>query len=254
MENLDERAPENRPASFQDMNDRMIVVAALQRNDADPFWSQSARSPNRVHIAAPGVDIPSLGANGQSLCDSGTSAAAPLVSFVAAMLRATTGASREVVRAQLLAAADHDPKLEGLVEDARRLNVESALDVFVDRVETASGTRRGWIEPNATGRLVRVCAAHGPGLPDFRGTIDLGLLWQWRRQADGKVSLRHQIEHQKFNPETCNPPPGTFAFFDLANGTTSEIEWSSVSKLLPTPFRSVRPIILKSDSSGDERM
>lgn len=253
MEDLDQRAPENRPASLLDMNDRMIVVAALQRVDANPFWPDSARSANRVHIAAPGAEIPSLGASGQNLCDSGTSAAAPLVSFVAAMLRATTGAPREVVRARLLAAADHEPKLQGFVEDARRLNIESALDVFVDRVETTSGTKRGWIDPNATSRLVRICSADGPGLPDFRGTIDLGLLWQWRRQADGKVSFRHQIEGQKFIPETCDAPSGTFAFFDLATGATSDIEWSSVTKLLPTPFRSVRPIILKSDSSGSER-
>jgi hypothetical protein len=254
-EDLDQNASENRPASLEGFDDRMIVVGALQPNDPDhPFWPDSARSPTHVHIAAPGALISSLGTDGQDLCDSGTSAAAPLVSFTAAMLRSLTGAPREIVRSRLLAAADHEPKLQGMVEDNRRLNVEAALDIFVDRVETDGGLKRGWIEPQSAERLVSVCKPPGIGrLAALRGKIDLSLLWEWWKKPDKQASIRHQIDERHFNLEKCDVPDGTFSFFDLATGVAADIPWSSVKKVLPTPFRAVKAIILKSNDQGEVR-
>jgi hypothetical protein len=72
----------------------MIVVGALQPDESDPLWPMSAFSPFRVHIAAPGANIRSIGAENQNICNNGTSAATPLVSFTAGMIRALTGAPR----------------------------------------------------------------------------------------------------------------------------------------------------------------
>jgi Subtilase family len=251
-EDLDESAQDNRPASLQGFDDKIIVVAALQPNESSPFWPDSARSPSKVHIAAPGALMASFDAEGRVICDSGTSAAAPLVSFAVAMLRALTGAPRDIVRARLLAAADHLPKLDGLVEDGRRLNIEAALDIFVDRVELDSGVKRGWIEPRSTRSLERVCK-QDTGLAALRGRIDIGLLWEWWKHSDGKASIRHQIESLKFNHATCGVPEGKLSFFDLAAGNDIEIQWSDVKKILPTPFRAVKETILRSNSLGEAR-
>lgn len=256
-ENLDRGAPENRPASLASrpaFADNMIVVAALQPGDvAQPLWPHSARSPANVHIAAPGALISSFNAAGGDVCDSGTSAAAPLVSFTAAMLRALTGVPRQIVRARLLAAADHDPLLDDAVEDGRRLNIEAALDVFVDRVDTTTGLKRGWVEPAATGLLTTVCRSPDGRLRDFRGKIDLSLLWGWRKRPDGRASTRHQIELLQFTKEDCDVPDGAFSFFDLETGNNVEIQWSAVKKLLPTPFRAVKAVILNSNRFGEQR-
>ena len=255
MENLDNLSPDNRPASLQNLAGRMIVVAALQPDPNTPFWPRSARSPTRVHIAAPGALITSLGADHQEMCQSGTSAAAPLVSFVAAMIRALTGAPREIVRARLLAAADHVPGIATMIEDGRRLNPEAAFDVFVDRVELDGEVKRGWIEPASAGPMVQVCRGEGGALDASRGKIDLALLWEWWRLPNGKIKIRHRIDDSNmFADGMCDPPPAaTFSFFDLSTGQTANVDWSRVTKLLPTPFRGVKATILKSDAAGEVR-
>lgn len=247
-ETLNDTASENRPASLESLRERMIVVAALQPNAAFPFWPSSARSKEMVHIAAPGALIASLDASGARICDSGTSAAAPLVSFTAATLKALTGARRAVIRARVLAAADNDPELKDKVEEGRRLNIEAALDIFVDRIELDGETAamRGWIEPSMADALVSVCQPRSGGLEDTGGKIDLALLWQWRRTAEGRASLRHQglTSNFAFMPAACKIPTGTFEFFDAETGKTHNIAWSSLRKMLPTPFRSGKAVIV----------
>jgi len=249
-EDLDHNAPENMPASLS-LPDRMIVVAALQPNEADPLWPLSARSPSKVHIAAPGASITSFDASGAEICDSGTSAAAPLVSFTAAMIKALTGSPRRIIRARLLAAADHEPLLDGVVEEGRRLNVNAALDLFVDRIELDGNDRqlrRGWIEPDRTDPLFLVCADPEPPLDSFRGKIDLALLWEWRRGGGGKVHLRHQVRSSIFTPfeaSKCDAPTGIFKFFDLETHVVGDIDWMHVRKILPTPFRAAKAAVLK---------
>jgi subtilisin family serine protease len=250
-EDLDKTSPGNRPASLRGLDDRMIVVAALQPNKTDPLWPMSARSASHVHIAAPGAQIKSLDAEGQSMCDSGTSAAAPLVSFTAAMLRALTGAPRAIVRARLLAAADHVPELAPFVEEGRRLNIEAALDVFVDRVELADGVKRGWMHPLPEEPFLGVCRSGGAGLQPSGGRIDPALLWHWSRKGN-QASIRHQLERLGFEHQPCDIPAGEFSFFDLATRKTTDIQWSDVKKLLPTPFRALKATILNSDSLGAE--
>jgi hypothetical protein len=252
-EDLEMNAPDNRPASM-DMGDQIIVVAAVQPNETLPWWPASAHSPSRVHVAAPGALITSFGIEGQHICDSGTSAAAPLVSFTAAMVRALTGAPRQTVRARVLAASEHLPDLTTLVEDGRRLNIEAALDVFVDRVELAAEKKvlRGWIEPAQTEPLVRVCQLPGGPLNTLKGKIDLALLWEWWKDQDGKAIIRHQLKRWEFERGVCEvPSEESFVFFNLVTRKPETIQWRDVKKLLPTPFRAVKRTILNSNSVGE---
>jgi Subtilase family len=245
-ENLDRRASENFPASMQ--LPQMIVVSALQAKANEPLWPDSAFSSTRVQIAAPGADISSFDATGAQICDSGTSAAAPLVSFAAATIKALTGASGATIRARILAAADHVDALRGKVEEGRRLNVEAALDLFVDRVELKDGSDKlvtGWIEPDRTDPLVQVCKDGTGPFDPLKGQIDLALLWEWYRDTSAKINLRYNRSvSEPFAGSSCNAPSGSFKFFDYKTKTRVDIKWSQVQKILPTPFRGAKEFIL----------
>jgi hypothetical protein len=256
-ENLDQPG-DNFPAGIEAFGNRdsMITVAALQPDSANPLWPLSTTSEAKVHIAAPGAQLLSFDTSGGQVCNSGTSAAAPLVSFTAAMLRALTGAPREFVRSRVLAAADYSPRLVGKVEDARRLNIEAALDVMVDRVElTGGGTKRGWMEPRRTEPLVPVCAAWAEGpLKHLNGQIDMSLLWEWRRLDGGKVAIRYQADRlNPFRKGSCDVPSGPFSFFDIEAGKDIQVQWNDVKRLLPTPFRAVKDVVLNSNKLGEPR-
>lgn len=254
-ENLDLPGSGNLPAALDDYPSSLVVVSAVQPEVGygTALWTQSAFSNKKVHIAAPGALIRSYGANRRDMCESGTSAAAPLVSFTAAMLFSLTGAPRDIVRSRLLAAADHLPNLINAVEEGRQLNIPAALDVFVDRLEVAGGIRRGWLEPTSTTNLMRICKVDG-GVNQSSGEIDPALLWEWWRSEDKRATIRHQLiqgQQLAFKSESCVPPEGSFSFFDLETRSTSQVQWSEVKKLLPTPFRAVKQVILQSDASGN---
>lgn len=124
----------------------MIVVAAL---DPQPAPSKLAWfsnfGDNVVVLGAPGCNIAALRATNEAtyVKDSfnGTSFAAPIVSFVAATVRAVMPAGRRTapwVRARLLATADIEFGVsEGEIESGRVLNPVAAVRVYEDVVTLA---------------------------------------------------------------------------------------------------------------------
>jgi subtilisin family serine protease len=128
---------------------RVLTVAALDgRGGLAPF---SNWSPTLVDVGAPGCFIPvlSVSSDGTHLLPTrrnGTSLAAPLVSFAAAIVRAETGAVGERLKRRILAASDLTPgTLAQKIIDGRRLNIIKAAAVSSDVVETGSGLEFGEI-------------------------------------------------------------------------------------------------------------
>jgi hypothetical protein len=125
----------------------LIVVAALYR-DSENAWRRAKFSdynPRIVEIGAPGCAIPVLHYDKDkgtwtSPAATGTSFAAPLVSFTAALISAefkeTLAASK--VKRRILAAADLNPQLVNCIADGRALNVLKALAVRQDVIELRS--------------------------------------------------------------------------------------------------------------------
>ncbi|WP_165741820.1 S8/S53 family peptidase [Candidatus Thiosymbion oneisti] len=254
-------ASENRPADLERLEGeaRMIVVAAVQPKGSDTFlWPKSARSAQKVHIAAPGVFITSFNTVGEQICMNGTSAAAPLVSFTAAMVKGLiTGASRELIRARVLSSASNHPELANHVQEGRVLDIPAALDVFVDRllvVQPPGGKPsllRGWIEPDHSQTLIEICDPDDSALKPSRGEIDLSLLWEWRQSDKNEmVFFHHKKELFIFSRQTCRAPTGSFSFYDLSRNKTISVSWSNVRKMLPTPFRGVREAVLAEGGAG----
>lgn len=249
----------NIPASASKENKirpNMIVVGALQQATSvsqDPLWPNSATSKVKVDIAAPGVRMVSLNSFGQNICMSGTSAAAPLVTFTAAILRSIGLTSPTDMRARILSAADFDSKLADRVAHGRRLNIAAAIDVFVDRIVVGGATRRGWINTEDTGpQLLRVCATNNnpfvnpTTLDGFGGLININNLWLWRQLPNERVQVWHRQDD--FNFEECALPDTTLSdvtlsFFDLASNKTEEIALKNVESILPSPFRNVEQTV-----------
>jgi subtilisin family serine protease len=255
---LDSGFLNNLPASLSEndiLRHRMLVVGALQPNEAEPFWPNSARSKTLVDIAAPGALLVSLDEAGGRTCMSGTSGAAPLVSFTAAVLKSLGLKSNLRLKARILGSADYDPRLAEFVDRGRRLNVAAALDVFVDQVhmQGESAARRGWIEPAAP--LTTICAGgmSAPGLlGGAKGKIDLANLFWWERtpgantedRADDAGEFEHALR-DSVDPETCAIPSGSFTFWNATDGTTTQVPWDSVNRIIPSPFRGARDIVMQ---------
>jgi subtilisin family serine protease len=136
------------------VNAGMLLVSAAgnewANNDITPFYPASSPSPvviavgasghhdqravfsnygaRSVDLFAPGVAIPSTAPNGRYLVESGTSAAAPHVAAVCALVAsANPSLSSAAIRNAVLAGADRLPTLKGRSVTGGRLNAEKAL-------------------------------------------------------------------------------------------------------------------------------
>jgi subtilisin family serine protease len=130
-----------------DARARLITVAALDAKAK--LWAHSNWSPLLVDIAAPGCYIPVITASANSTrfrddVRSGTSLAAPLVSFAAALVRSETSMSGDRLKRRILVSADLTPgDLSTKVIDGRRLDIAKAVAVTTDIVETKDGLHFG---------------------------------------------------------------------------------------------------------------
>lgn len=259
------------PASVTDasFDDRLIVVAALDKTSSDHMWSQSAHHNRNVDIAAPGANITSLDLNGNPVCMSGTSAAAPLVSFVAGSLM-TFGVrspikdkrrSQEEILHRIYATAEMDETLDSLgkVKDGRVLDVATALDVFVDHIWTEANpeTPRRVLLQNEDGddakpNFIQACDRLFAGdLAASRGAIDANVMAFWSRPDGGKqVNIWHRstgslsIEEGKDTGcRVTERPTDKVRFLDLADNQVRSLPYTDIRRIAFSPFRKAVPTV-----------
>jgi Subtilase family len=130
----------------------VITVAAIDGpvQSVEKLSTFSNRSANYVDIAAPGCKIKSwLDANQPETPVSGTSQAAPLVTFGAALLRSIWyGATPTKIKNRLLYSGDLLARVEdrNLVRSQAKLNIAKALILAMDRVTLdKDGSRRTFL-------------------------------------------------------------------------------------------------------------
>jgi len=111
------------PPCLTSYPDRLIVVGAHDWENRKADFSNYGES---VDLLAPGCGIPIRGRDGEILLHSGTSYAAPFVSFTAALL-STYGMSPGEIKGRILLTVDFDKTLRGVARSAGRLNIENAL-------------------------------------------------------------------------------------------------------------------------------
>lgn len=129
---VDHPASEIFPASYGRDLPNLITVAAYDGK------GHLARFSNRgaavVHLAAPGCRVPTISYEGGPAESSGTSFAAPLVSFTAALLYSEGVHEPRSIKNRILASVDVVEGLKGDVESGGTLNVEKAVRIRDDIV------------------------------------------------------------------------------------------------------------------------
>ncbi len=121
------------PACYASPN--IIAVAATDQNDALAGFSNFGTT--CVDLAAPGVNILSDNAVGIVAFGTGTSAAAPQVSGVAALMKAQDpNRTTAEIRSAILSTVDAKAGLSGKVATGGRLNARAALAAIAPQVST----------------------------------------------------------------------------------------------------------------------
>jgi subtilisin family serine protease len=151
------------PASWGgETNGNAITVGAADFDGK--YWVRSNWSTLRVDIAAPGCAVPTFAWDGtvgafKEVPLSGTSVAAPLVSFAGNLLRDLGDTSR--IKARILSTGRYFPSLADKVRSSRMLDVPVALALQFDALRDANGRLRlghvVWPEAGSSlcGRVVR---------------------------------------------------------------------------------------------------
>lgn len=204
---------------------RVISVAAHDR--AGCLSAFSGRGKNSVDIAAPGVEIRSTVFNGAEELGEGTSQATALVSFVAAQLRSIGMDFAPAIKERLIASADLNAAMIGVVRSEGTLNAAKALDIYYDVIELAP-TGVGF-----TGRLGTPLTARGicPGLSDTRKVIKVS-----RRIEDGPAGevrlLIRSDDRGRLAVLHCVPTSALIPF-TKSDGQGVTFRWTDVLDLVP---------------------
>jgi hypothetical protein len=110
-------------------------------------FNQSNYGERYVDIGAPGCNIPSVAFENHGWKEvelNGTSFAAPLVTFAAALIKSEAGNEELLtplnLKQRLLASSDLHPALDGDIKDGRVLNLVKAVSLYEDIIELSDGT------------------------------------------------------------------------------------------------------------------
>lgn len=189
------------PAAFGGpAKDNVITVAALTQVGRLATFSNTGR--RAVDVAAPGCRIRSwIDADGADLAMSGTSQAAPLVTFNAVLLRKLAGLGPKHLKTRILIStdllADED---QARIASRGRINIAKSLFVFDDYVSYRGpdGTVREVVgdivsEPNFSCRLV-----DDPSLP-----VSWSDVWAYKRGGSATRLYMGKTRPDAPLPEPC---------------------------------------------------
>lgn len=229
--------------------EKLIVVGGVERVDGTLRpWPDTTFHRELVDILAPSSSVPSLDRNGRIACMSGTSVAAPQVSFVAGMLFSLGYKDGAEVRARILSTADYlGPANEEFMEtakDGRVLNVSAALDVFSDLIYVKSDGNevmlRGQLLPDADdlrSTMIALCEASDPALKNDNGKKDPDQFTLWR-SLDGSSAEVWAEGISLVSENKCQYDPEAKIRFRAHSEERSKVyKLSELSRIVPSHFR-----------------
>lgn len=236
------------------LNDRNVTIPAMYGGPGNPQvitvgavdgagrWAEGLSNfgPDYVEIAAPGCGVPALSYTNRAWSVErlyGTSMAAPIVTFTAALLKSEVGEWRAPdIKRRLLVASDVDPALARQVRDGRILNVVRALSLNNDTITLERGKLRfGQAAIRRNGFSVEKsaipfdCTDRGR---DLMGSQILKISPKFLKVGNKDYAL---IDYRPSGtaPETASatcaiPPDLTLAFDDAESGNTETINLSTL--------------------------
>jgi len=234
-----DRAP-SYPAAYGgaagDFRDQVISVAAHDGDFAPTSFTNLGEK--RVDLAAPGCDIESYGFDGTKLRYSGTSQAAPLVAFTAALLLSERLSSTRAVKARILASVDIRPSFHGqeapLTGSEGTLNIPKALSVNDDLIELKGKPGEILLDHVINSeQKIRICADED--------AIELrNLLKATPNYLGDPRKLRYMIKDSegKINFRTCATADDAVEFRAIGEDSPMSRRWQEILDFVPATFRS----------------
>lgn len=170
-----------------------IVVGAA---DGMSRYSQSNYSSEVVDLYAPGCGIGSWLPNGDVSSFSGTSFAAPIVTFTASILHALEPekfGDGKLLKSRILASADNIPSLFQFGQHGRYLNLIKALSLYQDVIQTDSELIYGQFEQRTVSTFCenspsqRIVLKFGRNLALAQLASDAGQIGYYTAETDGEL-------------------------------------------------------------------
>ncbi len=149
-----ERFPANLGGQLLSKGASILTVGAHRENGSAADFSNW--SPNYVDILAPGcfIPVPKREAGEQLVIEKehGTSFAAPIVTFIAALLKAE-GLQTHDVKRRIVVTAEHDKSREAKARFGAKLDPEAALAIYNDIIDVRSSSGDNATVSRSKGRL-----------------------------------------------------------------------------------------------------
>jgi hypothetical protein len=231
------------PVGFAASMSNVIAVAAsdcagrMWRRDASVGSSYGRAT---VSLAAPGVCVESTVGEHSRRALSGTSQAAPLVSFAAALLWTKGVEDPTAIKARLMGTVDRSEEMEVYVQSGGILNINRALAVYDDIVVAKDGTPY-------QGRIV---SPEGIGLATNKIQPWAGVAWAARvpKRVRGQIVMSEvpsvPVEEMRVALFKSRPPSTELALssedllsdpvvLERADGTTVTLAAENVAAIIP---------------------
>jgi subtilisin family serine protease len=237
---------------------QVITVTALDSNgDRAKFANWGARY---VDIGAVGCQVTALSWNADSgrfatEFVSGTSMAAPLVSFTAALILSESGGtwSPAQIKRRILMAADLNFALPGSIQiqDGRKLNIVKAVSIQNDVVETNSGTLLfGRLTLTDDGREMEADNLMGFNCERLgRVVIKRNDLLKIARKAVVGAELKFAVywkDKEHFAQDTCASPNYKVGIYDFLKQPLTSLDAAQVKDaFVPLEWSQIKDITFK---------
>jgi subtilisin family serine protease len=211
--------------------DQFIIVAASQQNGKlAPF---SAYGRKNVDLAAPGCRVESNNVNGGSITFSGTSEAAPSVSFTAGLLHFEGINQARKIKARIVSSLDRSAYLEEKVAWGGKLNIIKALSVYQDVLELKSSPSQLLF-----GRLPRDTITE---MHCGETSVEVQQISKVYRNQDAPKEYLHILlkgadGYVKQEPQDCKPANTRFTFKVQGENEPRAIDWADVLDFIPSYY------------------
>lgn len=216
------------PSSYSRLSSASVLTVAALRPDGQ-LTSFSSRGSGTVNIAAPGCAVPALSQKGEWELADGTSMAAPLVSFTAALLQALNMSSAMVTKNRILASANKKPALAGDVAEGRVLNIADAILVY-DDIVYADGQRLVGRLQGALPVSLKPSGERSKTRRFYRIERDPVTPARWTAEVDGIKTKQLAREEAVWDVDSLD-------FVPLGSNTAKSIPLEAISVIIPKAMR-----------------
>lgn len=187
-------------------------------------------------IAAPACAI-GFGSDGAEVVH-GTSFAAPLVSFAAAVIQAFDSEAKPIdIKNRLKASADFDPSYEQRILWSGRLNIAKAVSLYEDVIEMRSPPQLAfgeWIPDDRD--LAQICVGTGYDPDKITKIISLS------KSPPFSVRVQHQeAGGLLITDPPCEPAQDGLEFFDSDRKIKQPIGWGDMTDFVRRRFNDYSP-------------